>query len=51
MIKSKLDIYKKVAINILKLNKAKVDEDVKEDYTNKQRKKYDSLLQNMMINI
>ena len=47
----KLDIYKQVAFDILMLNKVHVRKDVMKKYVIQERKKYDILLDIMMVNI
>lgn len=48
---TKLEIYKQVAYDILKLNKNQVRKDEIKKYTKSQRTKYDKLLDIIMINI
>lgn len=48
---TKLSIYKKVAYEILKENKKKIDKDLHKEFTQKQRKKYDELLDSLMVNL
>jgi len=49
--RTKLDIYYQVALNIIKLNKEKVLKDERKKYTQKQRIKYDKLIDNMTLNM
>jgi len=48
---TKLEIYKQVTYDILKLNKNQVKKDEIKKYTQSQRTKYDKLLDIIMINI
>lgn len=49
--KTKLDIYYQVALNVIKLNKAQVLKDERKKYTQKQRIKYDKLIDDMTLNM
>ena len=49
--KTKLAIYRQVAYETLKDNKKKIDKDLHKEFTQKQRKKYDELLDALMINL
>ena len=51
LIKTKLSINKYVAINVLKLNKDQVRKDERKEYVQKERIKYDNLLEQIMINL
>ena len=48
---AKLDVYRSLAFDILKLNKAQVRKDEEKTYVQQERKKYDELLDAMMINL
>jgi len=48
---SKLNIYKKVAINILKSNKHEVRKDDRKKHTNEQKTKYDEVIDLFRINL
>lgn len=47
----KLDVFKQISINILKLNKLQIIKDEKKKFTQKQRTKYDKLLDIMTMNV
>ena len=51
LVKTKLSINKYIAINILKLNKYQIRKDERKKYFQKERKKYDNLLDNIMVNL
>jgi len=48
---TKLDIYKEVAVDIMKTNKHEIRVDDRKTHTQKQREKYDSVLDLFRINL
>jgi len=48
---TKLEVFKTVSYDILKLNKRQIDKDEKKKNTQKRRKKYDKLLEIITVNI
>lgn len=48
--KTKLAVYRQIAIDLLKLNKKQVKKDYSKKYMQEQRTKYDNLIENMSIN-
>lgn len=51
LVLTKLEVFKSVSYDILKLNKSQVDKDEKKKNTQKRRGKYDKLLEIIMVNI
>lgn len=51
LVNTKLDLYRQAAFDILVLNKIQVREDAMKNYSIDERKKYDGLLDIMMINL
>lgn len=48
---TKLEVFKSVSYDILKLNKQQIDKDEKKKNTQKRRTKYDKLLEIIMVNV
>jgi hypothetical protein len=51
LVLTKLEVFKTVSYDILKLNKWQIDKDEKKKNTQKRREKYDKLLEIIMVNI